>query len=108
MNSVRLIITIVTLGAALSASAIESEQDIRNKKQADLDRRCESAREVILAPVRKEIYYECMQASRRTDAAADCERRAADYNANRNGGAPRYYDIQECVTAFEYRQSYGK
>ena len=106
-----LALPILLVGAISCAFALESNKDIRIAKQAELDRKCEAAREVKLAPMRKQIYAECMQKTGRSTATQDdCKREAADYNADRNRlrgkGTPLYYDLAECEAAFKYRESY--
>lgn len=109
MNPILLAIPIIFVGAISCAFALESDKAIRLAKQAELDRKCEAAREVKLTPMRKQIFAECMQKTgRSTDTEADCKRHAAEYNADRNRlkGTPLYYDLAECVEAFKYRESY--
>ena len=112
MNPRLLAIPIMFVGAISFAFALQSDKAIRLEKQAELDRKCEAAREVKLAPMRKQIYAECMQKTGRSTATQDdCKREAADYNANRVSAhrvrsTPLYYDLAECVEAFKYRESY--
>jgi hypothetical protein len=107
MHPILLAIPILLVGAISCAFALDSAQNIRNAKQADLDRKCEAARDVKLAPMRKQIYAECMQKpGRSTYTEDDCKRQAADYNGNRLKGTPLHYDLAECVEAFKYRESY--
>jgi len=69
--------------------------------QAELDRRCEAARDRALKPVREDIYRECLEKKRGDEAF--CRRDADGYNGDRIGGAPRFYDLPECEKAFEFR-----
>lgn len=70
------------------------------EKQAALDRACEAARDRALAPLRNDIRAECLADGR---DAETCQREAADFNGNRIGGrSPLFYDLPECVAAFEY------
>lgn len=109
MNPRLLAVPIMLVGAISCAFALESNKAIRAAKQAELDRKCESAREVKLAPMRKQIYAECMQKTGRSTATQDdCKREAADYNAERVSkhrvkSTPLYYDLAECEEAFKYR-----
>jgi hypothetical protein len=71
------------------------------ERQAELDRRCEAARNEKLAPIRAEIYAECLD-DRKGDAAY-CRRYADGYNGERIGGSPRFYELPECEAAFRFR-----
>ena len=83
----------------LAGAADQSDAD----KQAELDRRCEEARAVKLAPIRANIYDECLEKKQGDEAY--CRRSADDYNGNRKNGAPRFYELPECEAAFEFRNS---
>jgi hypothetical protein len=85
------------------AAAPQTDEDLRKSRQAELDRACEAARQVALAPRRQEIYEECIN---RSDKDEDvCRRDANGYNGNRIGGTPLYYDLPECEEAFDYRRT---
>ena len=71
------------------------------ERQAELDRRCEAARDEKLAPIRAEIYAECIE-DRKGDEAY-CRRYADGYNGERIGGSPRFYELPECEEAFRFR-----
>lgn len=71
------------------------------ERQAELDRRCEAARNEKLAPIRAEIYAECLD-DRKGDEAY-CRRYADGYNGERIGGSPRFYELPECEEAFRFR-----
>ncbi len=83
--------------------AIE-ETDITKMTIADLDRRCEDAREKKIAPLREAEISKCKEDGGRTTDPAWCERHYADYG---NGGKtisgtfrPRMFnDLPECVEA---------
>lgn len=70
-------------------------------RQAELDRRCEAARDEKLAPIRADIYAECLD-SRKGDQAY-CRRYADGYNGERIGGSPRFYELPQCEEAFRFR-----
>jgi hypothetical protein len=73
-------------------------------RQAELDAACEAARQEKLAPERERLIEECVKEKQRPDRAA-CERFLADYG-NRAGNRPAlYYDLPECVAAFDYEQT---
>lgn len=91
---------VVVLLAGASAFA---GQDGYAERQAELDRRCEEARAVKLAPIRADLYKECV-ANKQGDEAY-CRRSADAYNGNRARGAPRFYELPECEAAFAFRKS---
>jgi hypothetical protein len=86
------------------AHAFESEREALEARQAELDQKCEAARGIKLAPVRSQILDECINADHGTDTEEDCRRKASTYNGNRVHGGPLYYDLPECVAAFEHRR----
>jgi hypothetical protein len=87
----------VLLVAGTAASADKDDA----ATQAELDRRCEAARDKALAPIREDIYKECLQKKRGDEGF--CRRDADGYNGDRIGGAPRFYELPECQKAFEFR-----
>jgi len=99
----QLLAAVVIIVGLSSAAASQTDEDLRQVKQAELDRACEAARQVALAPRRQEIYEECIN---RSDKEEDvCRRDANGYNGSRIGGTPRYYDLPECEEAFDYRRT---
>ena len=72
-------------------------------EQAKLDAACEAAREKKLAPMRAGFIEECIEKKQRPDRAA-CERFYADFGNQSGNRAPLFYDLPECVKAFEYRR----
>jgi hypothetical protein len=102
----RLSIAIMFAASALNAYALSTEEEQAiEAKQMELDQRCEAARDIKLGPVRSQIFDECMSAAHSTDTETDCRRKAATYNANRKNGSPLYYDLPQCVAAFEHNRS---
>jgi hypothetical protein len=85
----------------LFAGTVGGEEQSDADKQADLDRRCEAAREKKLAPIRADIYTECLEKKQGDEPY--CRRYADGYNGNRIGGSPRFYELPECEAAFEFR-----
>ncbi len=65
-----------------------------------LDAECEAAREQKLAPQRANYVEECVAKGERDRDG--CERYYSDYGNRAGGRAPLYYDLPECVKAFEY------
>jgi len=73
----------------------------RVTKQKELDKACELARERKLAPLRQRYTEECVEQQKQDRAY--CERFYSDYGAQSGNRAPLFYDLPECVTAFEFR-----
>ena len=94
---ISIILMLVLIGPAL---AKESRED----KQARLDGACEVARQTKLAPMRKGFVEECV-ANKELPNRKECERFYADYGNRMGGRAPLFYDLPECVTAFDFQQS---
>jgi hypothetical protein len=86
------------------------EIDIAKMSLADLDRRCEDAREERIAPLREAEIAKCLQTE--TGDQAWCETFWADYGDPRRtvSGAliPRlFHDLTECTEAWEERNRRG-
>ena len=94
---------IPVLGACLLALLVVAPAAADSSRQTELDAACEQARERKLAPERAKFIELCVQKKEREDRAA-CERFYADYGAQSGNRAPLYYDLPECVTAFENRR----
>jgi hypothetical protein len=97
-----LVAAMLLLGLS-GAAASETEENLRQARQAELDRACEAVRQVALAPRRQDIYEECINRSGKEADA--CRSEANAYNGNRIGATPLFYDLPECVEAFEYRKT---
>lgn len=76
----------------------------REQKQAELDAACEAAREKKLAPLREQMVKQCVHNKEQPDRAA-CEAYYSDYGAKAGSRAPLFYDLPECVKAFDYQTS---
>lgn len=76
----------------------------REQQQAKLDAACEAAREKKLAPLRKQFVEQCVRDGEQPDRNA-CEAYYSDYGAQSGDRAPLFYDLPECVKAFQYQQS---
>ena len=74
----------------------------RDQEQARLDAVCEQAREKKLAPMRAQFVEECVKNRELADRKA-CETFYADFGAQSGRRAPLFYDLPECVEAFEYQ-----
>jgi hypothetical protein len=90
----------LTLLVALPAHAGKHS----DREQAKLDAACEAARESKLAPLRVGFIEECVEKKQRPDRAA-CERFYADYGNQSGSRAPLFYDLPDCVKAFEYSRN---
>jgi len=88
------------------ATGMASEGD-RRATQERLDAECGAARERKLAPERAIFIEECVERQQRSDRAA-CERFYSDYGAQSGNRAPLYYDLPECVKAFEFQKSHRR
>jgi hypothetical protein len=103
---IRLITMISTVMAVLLALAPAdgiADRD-REQKQAELDAACEAAREKRLAPIRKRLIEECVEKREQPDRRS-CEVFYSDYGAQSGNRAPLFYDLPECVKAFEFQSS---
>ena len=78
-----------------------------SQQQSQLDQACENAREQKLAPLREHYIEECVAKNQRPDRAS-CERFYADFGAQSGSRAPLFYDLPECVEAFEYKRNQNK
>lgn len=94
--SIVLILTMALINPVLA-------KESREQKQAQLDGACEVARQKKLAPLRKQFVEECV-ANKELASRKECERFYSDYGARMGGRAPLFYDLPECVTAFNYQQ----
>ena len=92
----------VALILLLSGPALSDQS--REKKQAELDAVCESARLEKLTPMREGFVEQCVT-NKEKSSREHCERFYADYGNRMGGRAPLFYDLPACVTAFEYAKS---
>ena len=92
--------TIFCLMAATDASADRN----RDEKQAMLDAACEQARQVKLAPMREQYVEECVANKEQPDRKS-CEVFYADFGAQSGRRAPLFYDLPQCVEAFDFQNS---
>jgi hypothetical protein len=99
----RLLLAVLVMLTATVAMAADpgDAQQTEDEIQAELDRRCEDARELKLAPIREDIYAECLEKKQGDEAF--CQRQADGYNGKRIGGSPRFYELPECQAAFKHR-----
>jgi hypothetical protein len=81
--------------------------DVKKMSLAELDRRCEDAREAKIAPLREAEIAKCKQTE--TTDPARCERFYADFGAGgrtiSGGTLPRmFHDLPECLEAEQERR----
>ena len=88
---------LLLLQATVAGAADQGEAE----KQAELDRRCEAARDEALEPIRNDVFKECLEKKQGDEPY--CHRYADGYNGDRIGGSPRFYELPECQLAFEFR-----
>lgn len=98
MKNLMLLVLILIVSTSVLA------REPREAKQARLDGACEVARHEKLAPMRKQVIEDCV-ANKELPNRGECERFYADYGERMGGRAPLFYDLPECVTAFEFQQS---
>lgn len=104
---------VVSLGtvAVLMSGVADAQTDAEMKRMDELDRVCEAARTVKLTPLRAERIERCQREERR--GRADCEMEYSRWGDTRTtaGGRARaglFYDLPECVTAFQARERYRR
>ena len=81
-------------------------KESRGDKQASLDAACEVERQKKIAPMRKQVVEECVT-NKELPNRKECERFYADYGERTGRKAALFYDLPECVTAFEFQQGDG-
>ena len=96
---------VLLFGVVLSTPVFVHADKDRAATQQSLDAACEAARERKLEPERAMYAQECVQ-KKMKDTLEECQRFYSDYGARIGDRAPLYYDLPECVAAFDYRQSY--
>jgi hypothetical protein len=96
---------IILILLVLTITSVDAVADRkRDQEQARLDAVCEQVREKQLAPMRAQFVEECVQNKEQADRKA-CETFYADFGAQSGRRAPLFYDLPECVEAFEYQNS---
>jgi hypothetical protein len=98
------LVTIIAVISLTVLAALPAHADKKgDREQAKLDSACEAARQKKLAPMRAGFIDECVEKKQRPDRAS-CERFYADFGNQSGSRAPLFYDLPECVEAFEYRR----
>ncbi len=93
---------LATLLTTPSVWAADSDDDRMTLQQ--MDQECEDARDEALRPIRAGYIEECVQKGDKDRPA--CERFYADYGDQIRPAGKKFYDLPECVRAFEVRRSY--
>jgi hypothetical protein len=96
--------SILCVALLLTATNIAAAKESRDEKQHRLDSACEVVRQRKLAPLRAQFVDECV-ANKEMPNRKECERFYSDYGNRTGRRAPLFYDLPECVTAFDYLQS---
>lgn len=94
----------VAMNQAHALMKNEAETQQWQAEQAVLDSQCEAGRMVLIEPIRAKAYDECMHLPMSTDTSEDCHQKADGYHGQNANGSQRFYDIPECVAAFEHRK----
>ncbi len=94
-------IPIIILVFMLPNAAANKDDSVEKLKA--LDQACETARERRLAPLRAQHTDECVVKWKKERAY--CERFYRGYGSRLGNRAPLFYDLPECVTAFNYRKN---
>jgi hypothetical protein len=88
-----------------------AQSDAELKRLDELDRKCVQAREAKLAPMRAELVERCVREEKRPRDLCTVEYSTWGENSTTHNGGTRpglFYDLPECVAAFEARQHYRR
>jgi len=96
------VLLLVVLVSTLVNPALARES--REEKQARLDAACEVERQKLLVPMREEYIGECVT-NKEKPSLEECKHLYANHGERSGGHPPLYYDLPECVEAFEFQQS---
>jgi hypothetical protein len=103
MKNLQILLFILLVSILISPTLAKES---REGKQARLDAACEVERQKKIAPMRNKYTAECVS-NKELPSQQECERFYADYGERMGGRAPLFYDLPECVTAFEFQQGTG-
>ncbi|HKJ16579.1 MAG TPA: hypothetical protein VJ984_04455 [Xanthomonadales bacterium] len=108
MPTLKSLIWLAVIIATLGLPGTVSANSDREAQQAELDAACEAAREEKLVPMRQALVHECVD-NQEFETVSECETFYSDYGSRsggrRSGRAPLFYDLPECVEAFNYQNS---
>ena len=100
MKKFTILLSIVLISLMLNPALARESRD---EKQARLDAACAAAREEKIAPLRQQVIEDCV-ANKELSNRKECERFYAPYGERTGGKAALFYDLPECVAAFEFNQ----
>ena len=97
-------------GLLALAAPVGAQSDAELKRLDELDRQCEQAREAKLAPMRAERIERCVRDEKRPRDECTAELSTWGNTQSVRGGSRTgmFYDLPECVAAFEARQRYRR
>ena len=96
----------VLLFAVLASLVINPAlgKESREDKQARLDAACEAERQKRLVPMREEYIGECVT-NKEKPSLEECKAFYANHGERMGGKVALFYDLPECVAAFDFQQS---
>ncbi|BAO45210.1 hypothetical protein [Thiolapillus brandeum] len=106
IREVSILAALLCLLAFLSPAAPAADKD-RGKTQQKLDAACEQAREARIAPMRQEKIEACVKSGEHDNREA-CEAEYSHFGQRAGKRPAMFYDLPECVEAFEFQKSYRK
>jgi hypothetical protein len=105
-----LLASLLALMLLALAAPVRAQSDAELKRLDELDRQCEQAREAKLAPMRAERIERCVRDEKRPRDECTAELSTWGNTQSVRGGSRTgmFYDLPECVAAFEARQRYRR
>lgn len=109
-NAMKLNATVLMVLASIFATSALAREEYSRERQEELDEICEMEREKLKAPLRREAIEECVERNKRNRDAGDhdrayCERYFESYGDGGPASKAMFYDLPQCVEAFDYRRS---
>ena len=105
-KTIRTSILVALTSIAVAGVAIAGNDSQRRQKQAELDARCDAARQEMIKPLKEKYIAECIQEqTRQRDAEEYCERFYKDYGERSGRRQAMFLDLPECIEANEYQKS---
>jgi hypothetical protein len=92
------LVLVVSLLGITAGYCVAGEAD---QNQMELDSKCEAARQIALAPLKQEVFQECLEQEKDESL---CKTEAAEYDGARANRGPMFYDLPECEKAFDYKK----
>ena len=100
MKNIQVLLFVVFISLIVNPALAKES---RENKQARLDAACEVERQKKIAPMRQQVVQDCV-ANKEFPSRKECERFYAAYGERTGRKAPLFYDLPECVTAFNFQQ----